>query len=395
MSDRPTLARLTELVEVPRDLLLGRYPPFVSGGPLLDGDVPVFVFHSVEPERFGAQLDHLARNGYAALSMDQYLAHLTGRQTAPRRAVLLTFDDARGSLWSVGAPLLRRHGMRGVAFVVPGRVTSRVGPPLPSLDATDSATSPRPDVLAREDRDGPLLYWEEIDALSKENLFDFESHTYSHSRVHVAPDIVGFVTAERRVGYRAFDLALQREGDRDLLGEEIPLGAPMLRSAPRLSEERRAFENPDARRACADAVCELGGRCYFAKPGWERELLRIARRFPATVGVETLEDRATAVERELVDARLAIEERTGRPVRHLCYPWHTTSPLARSLARSTGHLTAFCGKVRGRTISRPGDDLLSIARLGQDWVELLPGRGRLSLREVLWSKWTRRINGRA
>jgi hypothetical protein len=36
--------------EVPRDLLLGRYPPFVTGGPLPRGHVPVFVFHSLEPD---------------------------------------------------------------------------------------------------------------------------------------------------------------------------------------------------------------------------------------------------------------------------------------------------------------------------------------------------------
>ena len=44
-----------EAFEVPRDLLLGRYPPFVTGGPLPRGHVPVFVFHSLEPESFGAQ----------------------------------------------------------------------------------------------------------------------------------------------------------------------------------------------------------------------------------------------------------------------------------------------------------------------------------------------------
>lgn len=395
MTWQRTTERLLGLTEVPRDLLLGRYPPFVSGGPLPEGDVPVFVFHSVEPERFGAQLDHLERNGYVTLSMAQYIEHLTGRQAAPRRAVLLTFDDARGSLWSVGAPLLCKRGMRGTVFVVPGRLTTRVGPTRPNLEDVWRGASTLADVRAREERDGSFLFWEEVEALSNDGVFDFESHTYSHSRIHCSTSLDGFVTPDRRVGYCSFDLPVQREGERDILGEEVPLGAPVLRSAPRLSDARRVFENPDARKACVDAVGEAGALAFFARPSWQRELRRIARRFPPIVGTETEESRAAAFERELSDARQAIEERTGRPVRHLCYPWHATSPLARTLAKSTGHLTAFCGKVRGTPISRPGDDPLTIARIGEDWVQLLPGRGRMSLHEILWRKWNRRLEERA
>ena len=41
--------QIRESWEVPRDIVLRRYPPFVTGGPLPRGDVPVFVFHSLEP----------------------------------------------------------------------------------------------------------------------------------------------------------------------------------------------------------------------------------------------------------------------------------------------------------------------------------------------------------
>jgi len=94
--------------EVPRDLLLGRYPDFVTGGPLARGDIPVFVFHSVEPESFGRKLRYLAENGYSTLSADEYFRALMGAGPVPERAVLLTFDDGRSSVWGVGAPLLSR-----------------------------------------------------------------------------------------------------------------------------------------------------------------------------------------------------------------------------------------------------------------------------------------------
>ena len=46
-------------------------------------------------------------------------------------------------------------------------------------------------------------------------------------------------------------------------------------------------------------------------------------------------------------------------------------------------------------ITRAGGDLQQIARLGEDYVELLPGRGRTTLNQVLRRKWGRRFGGAA
>ena len=70
----------------------GCYPDFVTArhAEVLDADVPVFVFHSIEPIEFEAQLAFLSDNGYRTLSADQFLDHLAGGKAAPRRSVLLT-----------------------------------------------------------------------------------------------------------------------------------------------------------------------------------------------------------------------------------------------------------------------------------------------------------------
>jgi hypothetical protein len=47
--------------------------------------------------------------------------------------------------------------------------------------------------------------------------------------------------------------------------------------------------------------------------------------------------------------------------------------------------------VNGVPVTLPGGDLQQIARLGEDYLELLPGRGRGTLSEVLRRKWTRRF----
>jgi peptidoglycan/xylan/chitin deacetylase (PgdA/CDA1 family) len=390
------MGALREMWEVPRDLLRGGYPPFVTGGPLPRGDVPVFVFHSLEPIHFGAQLTHLAENGYRTLGADEYLAVLEGREAAPDRAVVLTFDDGRGSLWTVGAPLLRRHGMKGIVFLVPGRTPSRPGPRFPTWDDVEPGRATAHAVLAREQGEGSLLSWEEVEDLARSGVFDFESHTQMHARIHVGARVTAFLTPDGREGYAAFDvplLAAGAEPGRDLLPHEAALGTPLLESAPRTSEALRFYEDPAVRERCVAAVAAGGGVAFFAKRDWARRLRQL---LPSRVSgrIETPEERERALRAELADARAAIEAHTGRPVRLLCYPWHAWGPLSRRLSAETGYAAALGGKVEGTPITRAGGDLLAIARVGDDYVETLPGRGRAGLATVLARKWRRRL-GRA
>jgi peptidoglycan/xylan/chitin deacetylase (PgdA/CDA1 family) len=376
---------------VPRDLVLRRYPPFVPGGALPRGDVPVFVFHSLDPVRFGAQLAHLAANGYATLGADEYLEVITGRRAAPERAVMLTFDDGRGSLWTVGAPLLRRHGMRGVVFLVPGRMSSRPGPPSPTWDDVERGRASRDEVLARESGPGALLSWEETAELARSGVLEFESHTLLHARVHVGPGVTGFLTPAMREGYAAFDVPLIREPDgRDLLAHEAPLGTPLLESAPRTSEALRFVEDPALRERCVAAVVAGGGRAFFERLSWRREL-RALLPSRVTGRTESPGERERALRAELAEAREAIRAHTGREVRVLCYPWHAWGPTARRLAAEAGYSAAMVGKVRGAPITRAGGDLMAVGRIGDDYVETLPGHGRVGIASVLARKWRRRF----
>jgi len=355
--------------------------------------VPVFVFHGAEPESFSRRLAHLADNGYVTLSADEYAAVLRGERKAEERAVVLTFDDGRGSVWSVAAPLLRRHGMKAVVFLVPGRIESRPGPPEPTWDDAEAGRADAASLLRREDGRGALMSWEEVEALAGTGLFDFQSHTLHHARVHTGPQLAGFVTPRSRRGYDAFDQPLLGDGKRDLMGEEAPLGAPLLRSSSRTSEELRFHEDPGVRAACVAEVEESGGEGFFLRADWEKRLRRAFAREHVTGRIESPDERARAIRVELAESRRRIEERTGRRVVHLCYPWHASGPTARALAIETGYETAFCGKVLGVPITRPGADPRAIARIGEDYVELLPGRGRATLAEVLRRKWGRRFGG--
>jgi peptidoglycan/xylan/chitin deacetylase (PgdA/CDA1 family) len=372
---------------VPRDLVLGRCPEFVRGGALPRGQVPVFVFHSLEARTFRAKLEYLSANRYVTLSADDYFQFLMGTRPVPDRAIVLTFDDGRESLWTVGAPLLRRFGMTGIVFLIPGRTASRPGPLPPTTD--DAPAAPVPAAAGGEG----LLSWEQIEALSTSGPFEFQSHTHTHARVHVRPRVVGFVTPESRRGYAGLDVPLIHTDGRDLMGEEVPPGTPILAFEPRMGEARRFYEDPSIRTAAVRAVAEGGGDAFFTREDWP-EILRgtVRRRVPGRW--ETAAEKEAAIRRELVESRRVIEERTGKPVIHLCHPWHVAGPTARRVMREVGYRTAFAGKVPGVPITMSGGDPYSIARIGEDYVELLPGDGRAALGDVLRRKWRRRIGGK-
>jgi peptidoglycan/xylan/chitin deacetylase (PgdA/CDA1 family) len=383
--------RWKEAWEVPRDLLLRRYPPFVTGGPLPRGDIPVFVLHGAEPRPLDRKLRHLKDNSYRTLSSDEYVTILRGGRPAPDRAVLLTFDDGRASVWSVAQPLLHRFGMRATVFLIPGRMRSRPGPRRATWSDVEAGKIDAAAVLRREDGPGALLSWEEVEQLSRGDIFDFQSHTLTHARIHVGPQIAGFATPWSRRGYAAFDQPLVHDGTRDLLGEDVPLGTPLLRSAPRTSEALRFYEDAGLRSGCVEQVA-AEGEDFFRRPDWERTLRRRVAGQRVGGRPETPEERSRAIAKELSESKRLIEEHTGRPVSHLCYPWHAFGATAQALAREAGYQAALCGKVRGVPITRPGGDLQQIARIGEDYIELLPGHGRGTLREVLRRKWARRFD---
>jgi len=276
-------------------------------------------------------------------------------------------------------------------FLVPARVADHPAT-LPTWDDARVGKAPEQQVLSRDDGPQPFLSWAEVEALARSEVYEFQSHTLAHARIHTAPRLEGFLSPRDRSGYRAMDVPLIHGGGRDLLANEVPLGTPLLSSAPRTSESLRFFEDPSIREACVERVADAGGARFFQRRGWEAELRRLLAGRTITGRLETPQEREAAIRRELGEARTAIEEHTAQPVVHLCYPWHVAGPTARRLAPELGYCTAFCGKVRGTPISLPGDDPHTIARIGEDYVELLPGRGRTRLLNVLTRKWRRRIS---
>ncbi len=344
----PVLKRAADAFRLLLDMVT-RDPAFVRGGHLDPEDVPVFTFHSLEPRSFERKMQYLLDAGFQAITMPMYLNALTGRRPAPAKSVLITIDDGRATTWTVGYPILKRLGMRATAFLVTSAVFDTADISKTIEDVPESEWAP---LVTRDDsEDRPFLTWAEVRAMRE--VIDIESHTHLHARVPVASEPSGAMTEAMQSGYGAFDCPFVWREGRQVRGRDVPVGTPLPISAPRLSG-RPAYRSAD-------------------------------RRF------ETEQETREAMRFDLAEARRRIREKAEVEATALCYPWHVFSEKAKQIAAEVGYAAGFAGKAwAGSAIARPGSDLFAIARVGEDYIERLPGPGRRSLLSVLREKLQRR-----
>lgn len=156
--------------------------------------VPVLMYHhvcphpgtvTVSPETFEAQMAHLARAGYQALSADAFLEFIEGRRPLSGRDVLITFDDGYLDNYVYAYPVLKHYGLKATIFAITGRIGDGSvrahagdGVPLPpTLDHRACKTA-----LAENRTDDVMLRWSEIEAMEASGTIEVHSHTHSHQR---------------------------------------------------------------------------------------------------------------------------------------------------------------------------------------------------------------------
>jgi peptidoglycan/xylan/chitin deacetylase (PgdA/CDA1 family) len=145
----------------------------------------VFCYHVVGPKRFQADLDFLSQNGYVTIDADTLLDHLMGRRQAPEGAVVLTFDDRPRNHYEVVVPLLKRYGMKGVAFIAPR---------FHAYNCNNSLLPP--------------LSWQQIREMHESGAIDFQSHTYEHRYLPRWPEPVNLEGSDPEVAESLRGLAL-------------------------------------------------------------------------------------------------------------------------------------------------------------------------------------------
>jgi peptidoglycan/xylan/chitin deacetylase (PgdA/CDA1 family) len=349
------------------DLATGRYPAFVFGGKV-GRLLPVFHLHDVTPAALEPRLRHLVENGYRTVCADAVARFVRDGLSPGPRAVVLCFDDAWASLWTVGAPLLKRYGLTAITFAIPGRIA---GAPAvrPTIEAGATASS------EVEGSDTPFVTWPELRALHASGLIDVQSHSWSHSMVFTAGEIAGFVSPASPARPRLnWPLVTTGDGeDRHLTPAD--LGAPLFPARSRLADGWRFVESPAARERCLACVREGGGARFFDRPDWADRLRSVHG--PPEGRLESDEERERAIVVELERSRAELDGALGTTtVRHLCAPWGIGGEVARRTARRVGYETMYADRLFGRRVVAAGDDPHGLMRLHERFIHCLPGRGR-------------------
>ena len=105
------------------------------------GVVPVLVYHGIAPQpstgdvysigqaEFARHMAMLDRNGFNAISIEQYAAFVAGDvEGLPNRPILITFDDGRLDSFQGADAVLKRHDMRATMFAITANaVTAKPG----------------------------------------------------------------------------------------------------------------------------------------------------------------------------------------------------------------------------------------------------------------------------
>lgn len=400
------MGKLTPMVEMALNISMRRYPSFVYGARARPDELPpVFCLHSAEPALFESMLRYLSDNEYETLTCDDYYAMSRGERPIPPRSVLLTFDDGHLSVWSIAYPLLRKYGMRAVAFLIPGRMpVDGDAEPRPTLEDAWAGRCTVAEIEAAA-LGYPLCTWSECRRMGDSGVVDLQSHTHCHTAVYTSDRIVGFVQPSMLSKFWPFetDVPPSRPDGVGGCGERgtPPLGAPIYESAPRMADERSYTPTPTAERACVDHVRDHGGEAFFRQRDWKRQLHRVAATAVRARGEEgargTLESETDRRDRILGDLKLArrtmMEQLPGARVRHLAFPWGVGSECAMAASREAGYLTSFWGSFGRRLRNHRGVDPHALTRIGEDFFFLLEGSGRSTLKGVLWRKLTRRRLG--
>lgn len=157
------IAELNHMITlIPGQELIIPLSPFNKGGLKAEGyqTVPVLVYHNfskkssdktaVGQDDFEAQMKYLKQNGYHVVSMDQLLDFIDYKEQLPEKSIVLTFDDAWGSIFDIALPILIKYGFTATFFIY----TDFIG-------------------------GGKAMTWKQIETLSKIG-FDIQCQTKTH-----------------------------------------------------------------------------------------------------------------------------------------------------------------------------------------------------------------------
>lgn len=374
-------------------LLKHDYPEFVfnSQHELLEGEIPVFVFHSVEPKSFEEKLVYLAKNSYNTLTGDEFRKAIAGEIKVPKRSVLLTFDDGTASLWTVAFPLLRKYGFCAVCFIIPGCIPE-LAPVSPTLEDFEQKRVSLKILLSREQSDYPLCSWQEIKEMHLSGVIDFQSHTLYHHRIFISPQLVDFFHPNFNCHFFSnVNVPVHEIKGRLNYERQMQLGTPIYRYEPRMAGNLQYFDDEKIRNACIEFVAMNGGKNFFLNKGWRKQLYTLYRKALKKHNnghYESINEQRKNILKDLRQAKEIIENRLERKtVNQLCYPWYSGSRLAVELSKVAGYSVNYWGIIPRHKLNYFSYNLYFVPRIDANYIFLLPGGDRKHIIKILYNKF--------
>jgi peptidoglycan/xylan/chitin deacetylase (PgdA/CDA1 family) len=377
-----------------RAILTGNMPYSLKGSPPQQNtktEIPVFCFHPVEPKRFEKQLQFLAANGYSTVDSDPLFEILKEGCGNKHKTVVLTFDDATGSFWATAFPLLKKYGFNSILFAIPGLVPED-NQIYPNLEDVWGGRTTLEEIVHREHMQ-PLCTWSELLTMHQSGIVDIQSHSLTHSRINISPKIVDFIhPGFDTYFYENINVPISRDDDIERPLRQIRFGEPVYESASRFSGSPRFLEDPYVGQRLVDYVVENGGRAFFRRSSWRRELKRKYRDLVGRLEIETEYESAleteAAIRSELTRSKYLLESRLpGKIIHHFCYPWFQGSPVSDRIARECGYQSVFYGLDIGEDNNKYRELPFRICRISEEYLFCLSGRQRHSM----FSVWTAKI----
>lgn len=108
----------------------------------------------VPPDKFESQMEYLSSNGYTPVSLDTLYAIFNKQTTAPRKPIVLTFDDGYIDFYTTAYPILRRFNFHAVSFIATGLIGGSY-----------------------------YMNWNQIKEIQSSLLVTFEAHTVTHANL--------------------------------------------------------------------------------------------------------------------------------------------------------------------------------------------------------------------
>lgn len=160
--------------------------------------LPIMMYHhvspapglvTISPDNFASQMRWLVENGWRTLSAASFAEGLV-QGAWPEKSLLLTFDDGYLDNWLFAYPVLKKYGLHAIIFLVTGwvgdgPVRNIAGLPSKVLNHGEAMKA-----IATGLVDDAILRWSEVEEMQVSGLFEFHSHTHSHTRWdQIEPDI--------------------------------------------------------------------------------------------------------------------------------------------------------------------------------------------------------------